>query len=157
MNEKFVVLLRHGIAEAHGSKPDEQRELTDEGRRRIEEIAMRLAEVFPDVDTILSSPLIRATQTAEPLARAYRMKVKLAPELRSGADASAARELIERTSGKRIICIGHEPGLSELMLMITRMQCDGEIALKKGGCYGIRMNDGAGQLEWMLPPRVLRG
>ena len=156
MKEKFVVLLRHGIAEPHGSRPDEERELTHEGRRKVKEIAVNLAEIFPNVDAIISSPLVRAVQTAEPVARAYKMKITMADELRSGADAETARALIEKTTGKKIICVGHEPNLSELMLLMTRMHCDGEIELKKGGCYGIRVQNGAAQLEWMLPPRILR-
>ena len=65
MKEKFVVLLRHGIAEPHGSRPDEERELTDEGRRKVKEIAVKLTEIFPDVDTIISSPLVRAVRRRE--------------------------------------------------------------------------------------------
>jgi hypothetical protein len=43
------------------------------------------------------------------------------------------------------------------MLAITKMSSDGTIELKKGGCYGVRLfSDSSAQLEWMLPPRVLR-
>ena len=42
------------------------------------------------------------------------------------------------------------------MLDLTGMRSHSEIELKKGGCYGIRVEDGAAHLEWMLPPRILR-
>ena len=157
MSEKFIVLLRHGIAEPHGSRADDDaRELTDTGRRRMKEIAEGLRAIFPKAETIHSSPLIRCTQTAEYVAKAYgwKLEVRLTEALRPGGEAGA---FIEQLSERRAICVGHEPGLSELMLAITRMHADRAIELKKGGCYGIRIaEDGAAQLEWMLPPRALR-
>jgi len=160
MNDKFVVLLRHGIAEPHGSRADDDaRELTETGHRRMKQIARRLAENFPKAAAIYSSPLIRATQTAHWVAKAYdgRLEVKLAPALVPTAETAEARAFLESLGEARVICVGHESNLSELMLALTSMRADGGIELKKGGCYGVRIaENGAAQLEWMLPPRVLR-
>ena len=71
------------------------------------------------------------------------------------SDAARFRELLDGLSARRAIFVGHEPTLSAFMLALTGMQ--GEIELKKGGCYGIRIDEaGAGHLEWMLPPRAMR-
>ena len=54
------------------------------------------------------------------------------------------------------IFVGHEPNLSEAMLDLTGMRsADSEIELKKGGCYGIRIEGPSAHLEWMLPPGFL--
>lgn len=150
-----VILLRHGIAEPHGSRADDDaRELTDEGRRKMKEIAPALAEIFPKAEAIYSSPLPRAMQTAEFVAKAYKLRVKKLDILRPGSDPGALREFLDAASEKNLICVGHEPHLSTAMLALTRMH--GSIELKKGGCYRVRWAGGAGRLEWMLPPRALR-
>ena len=150
---KFLVLLRHGIAEDKGGgKPDADRELTKEGRERIEESAPRLKKIFPDAEAIYSSPLIRAMQTAEPVAKAYGFKIKTAQALAPQGTIDDVRKLIKE-AGDFAIFVGHEPNLSAIALALTKI--NGDIELKKGGCYGINFEDGT-RLEWMLPPRVLR-
>jgi phosphohistidine phosphatase len=154
--ERFIVLLRHGIAEDRdGSKPDEDRELTDQGHRRMKEIAPGLAELFPKAEVIVSSPLIRARQTAEWIGGAYDLGFETSDALSPGSDAKEFRELLGSMKSCRAIFVGHEPTLSAFMLALTGMK--GSIELKKGGCYGIRIGaDGAARLEWMLPPRAMR-
>jgi phosphohistidine phosphatase len=154
--ERFIVLLRHGIAEDRdGSKPDEQRELTEDGHRRMKEIARGLAELFPKAETIVSSSLRRAAQTAEWVSRAYDLPVETSDALAPDSDETQFRKLLESVTARRAIFVGHEPTLSAFMLALTGMQ--GAIELKKGSCYGIRIDAaGAGHLEWMLPPRAMR-
>jgi len=159
-NEKFVVLLRHGIAEPHGARADDDaRILTETGNRRMKQIGRGLAKRFPKADVIYSSPLIRCVETAEWVEKAYgsSIAVKTYSALAPDAGVDDFRALIDGSEARRIICVGHEPNLSTTMLGVTKMSSDGVIELKKGGCYGIRMfGDGVAQLEWMLPPRVLR-
>jgi len=151
----FLVLLRHGLAEPKGTKPDEERELTDTGHRRMKKIARQLAEWF-DCEAIHSSPLVRAMQTAEWVASAYdnRLRIHELASLRPGSNPRELDEFLAGVKEKRIILVGHEPHLSATMLHLTGMS--GDIELKKGGCYGIRIENGGGALEWMLPPRFLR-
>jgi len=154
--ERFIILFRHGIAEDRdGSKPDEERELTDVGHRRMKEIARGLAELFPKAELIVSSPLVRARQTAEWLCKAYDLGFELSDALEPGSDAKQFQELLASVKSRRAIFVGHEPTLSAFMLALTGMK--GEIELKKGGCYGIRIDaGGAARLEWVLPPRAMR-
>jgi phosphohistidine phosphatase SixA len=68
--ERFIILLRHGLAEERGDKkPDDLRELTGEGHRTMKKIGRGRVEIFPKAETIVTSPLRRALQTAERLAR----------------------------------------------------------------------------------------
>ncbi|HEV7923216.1 MAG TPA: phosphoglycerate mutase family protein [Thermoanaerobaculia bacterium] len=153
--DKFVVLLRHGIAAPGGTEPDETRELTDEGHRRMRQIARGFKRFFPKAETIISSPLTRALQTATWVGKALDLGVVTSDALRPESDANAMRALIEQTAARRIILVGHEPSLTGAMLALTKLQ--GKLELKKGGCYAIRFDhsDDA-RLVWMLPPRVLR-
>jgi phosphohistidine phosphatase len=154
--ERFIILMRHGIAEDPGEdKPDEQRELTDEGHRKMKKIGRGLAELFPRVESIVTSPLRRAVQTAEWVVRAYGIPLETSPSLAPDSDEARFRELLGSVSAQRAIFVGHEPTLSTFMLAITGMS--GQIELKKGGCYGVRIDaSGAAHLEWILPPRALK-
>ena len=159
-SEKFIILLRHGIAEAHGARAnDDERVLTETGNRRMKQIGRGLAKRFSKAEVIYSSPLIRCVETAEWVEKAFGSSIvmKTYDALRPGAGIEGIRQLIAGSEARRIICVGHETTLSMTMLAMTRMSSDGSIELKKGGCYGVRQfADGSAQLEWMLPPRVLR-
>lgn len=158
--EKFIILLRHGIAEPHGAREDDDaRILTKTGNRRMKQIGRGLAEIFPKAEAIYSSPLIRCIETAEWVEKAYGSGVhmKTTDALKPGADVDAFRALLKKIKARYIIFVGHEPNLSTTMLAMTGLQSDNAIELKKGGCYGLRLGaDSSAHLEWMLPPRVLR-
>jgi phosphohistidine phosphatase len=152
----FLVLLRHGIAEDRdGTKPDDERELTEVGHKRMKQIGRGLARLFPKVEAIISSPLVRARQTAEWVSKAYDLPIEFSDALAPDSDEERFRTLVDGLSLQRVILVGHEPTLSAFMRALTGMQ--GEIELKKGGCYGVRIDDNrAARLEWMLPPRAMR-
>lgn len=156
MREQFVVLVRHGIAEDKGTKNDFDRELTEAGAKKMKKIGRALATVFPDADTIYSSPLVRAMQTAERIADAYGSKLRISQTdaLRSEATVAYFRELIAHAGGENIICVGHEPNLSTIVEELA----DARIVMKKGGCCGLRFSSsGSAQLEWLAPPHILTG
>lgn len=149
---KFLILLRHGIAEdAKEGQDDLDRRLTVKGRRRMESIAAGLARVFPEAGAVYSSPAVRAMQTADPVAKAYELKIRKSDALAPG---KPPRKLIDEVDVDHAIFVGHEPTLSSLMLELTGAH--GNFELKKGGCYGIAFDGDEGRLEWVLTPRVLR-
>src|SRR6266550_2648621 len=140
--EKFVVLLRHGIAEPHGARPDDDaRILTGTGNRRMKQIGRGLAKRFPKAEVIYSSPLIRCVETAEWVEKGYGSSIamKTYDALKPEASIDDFRALIDGSEARRIICVGHEPNLSTAMLAFTKMHSDGTVELKKGGCYGVRL------------------
>lgn len=154
MKDRFVLLLRHGVAEPHGAMPDEARALTEEGNQKMKEIARALQRILPHIDEIHSSPLLRCRQTATHVADRYGIDVKIAEELRPGAAPRELNAVLGRAKGEVIVCTGHEPTLTGMMLALTGLQ-NGAVELKKGGSYGVRIAGGSAALEWMLPPRVL--
>ncbi len=156
--KRFIVLLRHGIAEDRTpDKPDEERKLTASGKRRMKPIARTLARLFPEAEAIYSSPLVRAMETAHAVGLAYggKLRIQTTDSLKPGSGTEAFLRLLA-DSKPFAIFVGHEPNLTQIMLDLTAMESDSELALKKGGCYGVRIDGNAARLEWMLPPRVLR-
>jgi len=153
---KFIVLLRHGIAEdKRPGMTDADRALTSEGRKKMKEIARALASIFPEAEAIWSSPLLRAMQTAEAVAAAWdpKLRIEQTDALESQSHPAEFRKLLPRLDVDAAIFTGHEPNMTEIMTDLTGVQ--GALSLKKGGFYGVRMEDSP-TLEWMVPPRVAR-
>ena len=158
--ERFVVLLRHGLAEEPTeAKADEDRSLTPEGHARMKQVARGLERAFPKAQVIYSSPLLRAVQTALWVSKGYRSRVKVntTDSLIPGADPKEFLEFLAGIKERRIIIVGHEPNLSDNLMELLGVTAAREFELKKGGCYGVRVYaDGRALLEWLLSPRILR-
>ena len=158
-DERFVVLIRHGIAEEPtAEKIDADRSLTTEGHAKMKQIARGLAQIFPRVVSIYSSPLVRCVQTGLWLTKGYRKKVTLTtlPALRPDGDPAEVIEVVRNLPDRRLILIGHEPNLSDTMAQWIGMPHVRALELKKGGCYGLRIGPRGTTLEWVLSPRILR-
>lgn len=158
--ERFVVLLRHGIAEERTeAKADEDRSLTPEGHARMKQVARGLERAFPKAQVIYASPLLRAVQTALWVSKGYRSRVKVntTDSLIPGADPKEFIEFLASIKERRIIIVGHEPNLSDNLMDLIGVTATRQFELKKGGCYGVRIYaDGRALLEWLLSPRILR-
>jgi len=158
--DRFVVLLRHGIAEdKKPEKTDEERSLTPEGHGRMKQIARGLELVFPKAQAIYSSPLLRAVQTALWVSKGYRSRIKVntSVALTPGASPKDFLEFIKTIPDRRVIIVGHEPNLSENLAALLHVPTTERFELKKGGCYGIRLRpDDTAVFEWLLSPRILR-
>lgn len=156
--ERFIVLLRHGIAEDQvPGKRDEERALTPEGHARMKQIARGIESILPKVQAIYSSPLLRTVQTSLWVAKAYRSRVNVTTKDALAPDAKTRDFLafVNAIEERRAIVVGHEPTLSAWLQVLTGSTVPME--LKKGGCYGVRLfPDGRAVLEWLLPPRILR-
>jgi phosphohistidine phosphatase len=147
-----LLLLRHGIAEERdGATPEPLRALTPAGIRRTRAVVERLAALNLKADRLISSPLIRARQTAEiaveaGLASAVRIDAALAP----GGDPGP---LVQTFSHLRLMLVGHEPDLGALAARLLGAPV-GAIRLRKAGLAVIRL-DSPPSLRLLLAPRVL--
>ncbi len=163
-----LYLLRHGIAEpaGHGDPArDPHRALTPEGRRRIREIARGLRRLGVAPDLLLTSPLVRARQTAELVAEALDRADALeeTPHLGVPPDSPAlVRELNHRRPRPTsILLVGHEPHLSEFTGWLIAGKAGAGLVFKKGGLARLDVptllaGGRCARLEWLLPPQVLR-
>jgi phosphohistidine phosphatase SixA len=99
-----VIVVRH--AEAASGEPDELRPLTDAGREAARALAQRLAPARPAA--VLSSPLLRARETAAEIARAAGVAVEVDERLAPGATAEGVRAAAEGR-GDPVVVVGHQP------------------------------------------------
>ncbi|MBM3782995.1 MAG: phosphohistidine phosphatase SixA [Acidobacteria bacterium] len=156
-----IYLLRHGIAEdARPGRPDAERALTPEGSKRLREILKRArtAEVVPSV--IVTSPYVRARQTAEIAADILGYTDPLVPStalipMASPVDTWA--EVRSLRSVPNLLLVGHEPhmsGMTGFLLGTPELAVD----FKKGALVRIDVFEfGArprGVLKWMMAPKL---
>lgn len=160
-----LFLLRHGIAEeldAASLAADAARPLVPKGRRQLRQAIQAWQAMELECDVILSSPLVRARQTAEMVAEALNFPLTVAEELKPGG---SVEKLVRKIAGlapapKNVLLVGHEPDLSQLLSLLVTGQTDGGFALKKGGLARLKTDKlQAGKcatLVWQLTPAQLK-
>jgi len=161
-----LYIMRHGIAVTRGPTTvmdDAKRPLTPEGKEKMREIASGLVRAGLVADWIVSSPLVRAVETAELVADAQESKppLDLCEALRPGGDPEAlVTYLAKRSNRRRVLVVGHEPDLSQLAARLIGAGRNANMPFKKGGCclitFTIFPPKSPGRLMWWLPPRVMR-
>jgi phosphohistidine phosphatase len=158
----ILYFLRHASAGEHllNPKKDEKRALDKEGIEQCGYLGRALAALNVQVDTIVSSPLKRCTQTASLVGNelGYEGKLQIDPALRPGAGLADFRRLLEKYSRlEAILVVGHNPNLSQFLgSVISDSGCEASVELKKAGAAKVEMRRTAGTLQWCLTPKVLR-
>ena len=109
-----VYLVRH--AEAAPGTPDELRSLTPEGRRQARELGRRLAREDPAL--VLTSPLLRARETADAIARASGVESRVDERLGPGATADGLRQAAAG-AGDVVVAVGHQPDCGRIAAALT--------------------------------------
>ena len=162
-----LYILRHGIAAQRGEagfKTDADRPLLPKGRRQLRQIASAMQNMGLDFDLVLSSPFLRARQTAEIIANAFKLKKRLAFSdvlMPDGDPKELIRQLNEITPApENILLVGHEPYLSRLAaLLISGGEMAG-VELKKGGLCkletGSLRSGRCATLAWLLTPKQMK-
>ena len=158
-----IYILRHGIAADRSSEysDDNLRPLTRKGidRMRREVAGMGAIGIAPDV--IISSPLVRAVQTAEIVQQGLSAPSRMATSealVPWAHPSQILRELAaSHASTSSVMVVGHEPHLSSLVSYILTGEVSWLISLKKGALCNIDLSSSdRGQLLWALTPKQLR-
>ncbi|HEV2923302.1 MAG TPA: phosphohistidine phosphatase SixA [Solirubrobacteraceae bacterium] len=149
-------LLRHAEAEAHGTRRDSERRLTERGEHQARAAGIALARIGPKFDAILFSPKVRARDTAELAAEAWsaqqRKRLRECPALAGGFDAEQALEALTSVAADgSLLLVGHEPDLSR----VAGDLAGGRLDLKKGGVAALRLEGSGGELLVLMRPREL--
>lgn len=114
-----VHFIRHAQAvERSTGLPDELRNLTCRGRRKFRQVAASLRKIDISPDLIITSPRIRAVQTAEILAETIRFngELQIAPELAGNPDLVTLGNILRANSmASELVIVGHEPSLGEII------------------------------------------
>jgi phosphohistidine phosphatase len=147
-----VWLLRHGEAEPHDARPDDERRLTDRGREQARVAGCALAALKVKIHLAFTSPKVRARDTALLACEALGVEPIEHAALAGGFGADDALELIGAgTPDQRVLVVGHEPDFSQVVHDLTGARID----LKKGGIAAVRLDGARGELIVLLRPREL--
>jgi len=161
-----LYLVRHGAAEEKLGKNDAERSLTAEGRDDLLVVADRLRGAVEHPLRLLSSPYLRAEQTAEILRERLSIKEKivatnaLLPEADWGQLRAVLAPLVAQGAAN-VLAVGHNPSISVMIATIVAGDEDARISMAKGAAACLEVDDlhgrPAGELKWLLTPRALRG
>jgi phosphohistidine phosphatase len=161
-----LYLLRHGLAvepEAPGRGKDSERPLTPKGKRKLREIAAAMQALEISFDLILSSPYVRAEQTARIVAGALKAgkKLELSDTLTPGGSSSELIGLIHRLAPppENVLLVGHEPYLSELISLLVSGGTGLSVEMKKGALCKLTVESlrhgRCATLGWLLTPKQM--
>jgi len=157
-------MLLHLLRHAHAGDPeawdgpDAARPLSEKGREQAERLGVYLVGVAFKTDAIITSPKLRAVQTAEIVADHLGVAVAEDDRLAGSLDLDALEAMLAGADGpERPILVGHDPDFSDLLAEL----CDGaNVPMRKGAFARIEcdrpLRPGRGTLRWLIPPDALR-
>jgi len=117
----------------------------------MKRVAKFLERLEFSADAILTSPLPRASQTAEIVAERLEIELKTEPALAHGFSVERLRRLVAKADADCVMVVGHEPEFSEVIKELT----GAEVKLSKAGVALLEVNRGctSGRLLWLFPPK----
>jgi len=160
-----IIFLRHGPAGeredwAKTGRPDSERPLTPDGRKRAREAAKGLARLIGTADLVATSPWARARETAEIAAKALGAPLVDTNFLLPHRSPASLAGWLSELQGERVILVGHEPHLSKVVSwLLTGNGSRSVVGLKKAQALLLETRKaaaGSAVLTWSLPPKVLR-
>jgi phosphohistidine phosphatase len=160
-----LYFLRHGIAGDRNDPAylnDQDRPLTDEGIRKTREAAQGLKRLDVAFDKILTSPWLRARQTAEIVAEALGMETRLEnlPELEGDRTVDELLTALGDHRASRLLLVGHEPLLGDTVASLVCPDGNMQVGLKKSGAAAVEIDSlpprEPGRLLWLVTAKQLR-
>lgn len=158
-----LYLIRHGLAADRGDEypDDSKRPLTSDGIASLRKEAKALDGLDIGFDHIITSPLVRARQTADAFAEHMKTKPTISNSdalTPAGSAAAVIQEIGKHARKGRIALVGHEPNMGELAARLLGAR--GALPFKKGAICRIDFDvlppKGLGQLRWFVTPKMLR-
>jgi phosphohistidine phosphatase len=160
-----LYLIRHGIAaDRLDGEKDEERALTEEGAGKTKQVAKKLRELEIRFSLILTSPLVRARQTAEILRSAgLSDKIEESACLAPGGEINSWLETLDRWrdgGGSSLALVGHQPDLGNWAEILVWGEARQGLVLKKAGIIGLLLPDtgtaaGRCAMFWLTSPKLL--
>jgi phosphohistidine phosphatase len=160
-----LLIIRHAIAEEAENPTetdDARRALTSAGRRKMRRIAKNLVRLVDHIDLLVSSPLLRARQTADIIAAIQPGSERDTTDtLVPGSDPQAFLSWIEKNGAAELVAVvGHEPHLGSLITFLLCGNVDSRVELRKGGACLLSLQSGpragGATVQWLLTSRQLR-
>jgi phosphohistidine phosphatase len=159
----ILYIVRHGIAidRADPKSPAEpERPLTAEGMKKTRAAALGLVEMGVKPDVLITSPYVRAAQTAEIFAEAlgYSLeKIRSSDALKPSGNPADFLKEATHLRAKEVMCFGHAPHLDQLIGLLSGSRGVFTEIRKAGvACFERGATDGRWTLLWLLTPKMLR-
>ena len=149
-----LFLLRHGKADwPDWEAPDDERPLTGEGIEEMQLVAGALKRLKAAPDLILTSPLPRASRTAEIAGKALGVPVEQRVELQPGFNRRQCDAILAARPEFDVLLVGHEPDFSRLIRSLT----GGRVKFSKAATAAVELGDDmpAARLLWLFPAKTL--
>jgi phosphohistidine phosphatase len=150
-----IYFLRHGEADwPNWKKSDDERPLTKRGKKEMREIAKFLKRIKAAPDAIVTSPLPRASQTAEIAAEHLKIKCRKDKLLEPGFGRQELERILKKYPAESLMVVGHEPDFSQTIEQLT----GGAVKLSKAGVALVELNHSwrNGRLLWLFPPKMMK-
>jgi phosphohistidine phosphatase len=150
-----LYFLRHGEADwADWKKSDDERPLTKRGKKEMHEVANFLTRLKVRPTLVVTSPLPRASQTAEIAAEELKAKLRNDELLAPGFDMDELRKIWKRHRAKKLMLVGHEPDFTNVISKLT----GASLKLSKAGVALLDVDPEAeeGKLLWLFPPKLTK-
>ena len=150
-----LYFLRHGEADWPGwTKPDDERPLTDFGKKEVRQVAKFLNRLKVKPNLIVTSPLPRAAQTAEVAAEQLKIKLRQDEGLEPGFGIGELKSVLKRHGSKVLMLVGHEPDFTSVISALT----GAALKLSKAGVALVDLDPETekGRLLWLFPPKFAR-
>lgn len=150
-----LYFLRHGEADwPNWKKSDDERPLTKRGKKEMREVAKFLARIKAKPSLILSSPLPRASQTAEIAAEYLEKECREEKLLSPGFGKRELEQLLENYGNESLMIVGHEPDFSGAIAALTGAL----LKLSKAGVALVELDHSRtkGRLLWLFPPKLTK-
>jgi len=152
-----LYLIRHGVAEDM-ARTDEERRLTKEGLKEVIKVARYVTNLKKGPQRLLSSPLIRAKETAEPFAEFWKMKIEIVDWLTPEVSASEALKNLGKLTEESFALVGHMPNLGLTLSALVGGLPPREMVMPKAGVAFLKTKvwePGEAKLKWLISPDLL--
>lgn len=157
-------MLLHLLRHAHAGDPerwdgpDAARPLSPKGRVQADALGAHLSTIAFTTDAVISSPKVRARETAEIVAERLGLTIAIDPRLGGGADLRTIEAILDDAGQPESpVLVGHDPDFSELVADLCGL---GSAPMRKGSLARIEtgrpVRPGSGTLRWFLPPDAIR-
>jgi phosphohistidine phosphatase len=150
-----IYFLRHGEADwPDWEKSDDERPLTKRGKKEMHEVAKFLKRMKADPELIVTSPLPRASQTADIAAEHLKVKSREDKLLAPGFGRDELERVLKKNPADSLMIVGHEPDFSHTIEQLT----GGSVKLAKAGAALVELDRSwrRGRLLWLFPPKFAK-
>jgi phosphohistidine phosphatase len=150
-----LYFLRHGEADwPNWKKSDDERPLTKRGKKEMHEVGKFLKRLKADPELIVTSPLPRASQTADIAAGHLKVKCRKDKLLEPGFGRQELERVLKKYPSESLMFVGHEPDFSHTIGQLT----GGELKLSKAGLALVELDRSwrHGRLLWLIPPKIAK-